>query len=84
MHNVANFIVQRWSPPAEALTSLEGQTKAAREGAKSAPSERTLLLAEVVRENLFAFVVREGMKAAALACGASSSRSNQYRSRVSE
>ena len=33
------------------------------EGAKSAPSERTLMLAEVVRENLFAFVVREGMKA---------------------
>lgn len=34
-----------------------------REGAKSAPSERTLMLAEVMRENLFAFVVREGMKA---------------------
>jgi hypothetical protein len=34
-----------------------------REGAKSAPNERTLMLAEVVRENLFAFVVREGMKA---------------------
>jgi transposase-like protein len=37
--------------------------KATREGAKSAPSERTLMLAEVVRQNLFAFVVREGMKA---------------------
>jgi transposase-like protein len=33
------------------------------EGAKSAPSERTLMLAEVIRENLFAFVVREGMRA---------------------
>jgi transposase-like protein len=37
--------------------------KPKREGAKSAPSERTLMLAEVLRENLFAFVVREGMKA---------------------
>ena len=37
--------------------------RAKREGAKSALSERTLMLAEVVRENLFAFVVRERMKA---------------------
>ena len=31
-----------------------------KEGAKSAPSERTLMLAEFVRDDLFAFVVREG------------------------
>lgn len=37
--------------------------RAKREAKTSAPSERTLMLAEVVRENLFAFVVREGMKA---------------------
>lgn len=37
--------------------------KPKREVAKSGPSERTLMLAEVMRENLFAFVVREGMKA---------------------
>ncbi len=37
--------------------------RAKREAGASAPSERTLLLAEVVRENLFAFVVREGMRA---------------------
>jgi hypothetical protein len=33
------------------------------EGAKSAVNERTLMLADVIQENLFAFVVREGMKA---------------------
>jgi putative transposase len=37
--------------------------KAKKEAGASAPSERTLMLAEVVRENLFAFVVRGGMKA---------------------
>ena len=37
--------------------------RAKREAKTSAPNERTLMLAEVVRENLFAFVVREGMKA---------------------
>lgn len=37
--------------------------KPRKEVAASAPAERTLLLAEFVRENLFAFVVREGMKA---------------------
>jgi putative transposase len=37
--------------------------RAKREAKSDGPSERTLMLAEVVRENLFAFVVREGMKA---------------------
>src|SRR5262245_30289401 len=37
--------------------------RAEREAERSVPSERTLVLAEFVRENLFAFVVREGMKA---------------------
>lgn len=37
--------------------------KSTKEVAKSAPAERTLMLAEFVRQNLFAFVVREGMKA---------------------
>jgi transposase-like protein len=37
--------------------------KPTKEVTRSAPAERTLLLAEFVRENLFAFVVREGMKA---------------------
>lgn len=38
-------------------------SKRAKREAARGPSERTLMLAEVVRENLFAFVVREGMKA---------------------
>jgi putative transposase len=37
--------------------------KSEREVVRSESQQRTLLLAEVVRENLFAFVVREGMKA---------------------
>ena len=37
--------------------------KPTKEVATSAPAERTLMLAEFVRQNLFAFVVREGMKA---------------------
>lgn len=37
--------------------------RAKREAKRKAPHERTLMLADVIQENLFAFVVREGMKA---------------------
>jgi hypothetical protein len=37
--------------------------KATKEVGEGAQAQRTLLLAEYVRDNLFAFVVREGMKA---------------------